>query len=164
MKALFRLTLLMLVTLLLSSMSAFAATWKHVNNTEGLYYDTDQICFGKRWSNAGPFIEPDPSRIFGWTKAVYTPEDAVDFVKALGDSRYYRLNYVIHLITISIPDKTYTLHKSAYYAEDGTLLNTSDLEYTVKALPGSWVEKLYEDIVNYALTNEEILTQHTMSL
>ena len=164
MKALFRLTVLMLVALVFLSNVALAVTWQRVNNATGVFFDTDEICFGKRLNNVSLSVEPDFTRVICWTKTEFTPREAAQFVEVLKDFRYYSLDCTIALITLSIPDKTYTVHRYTYISTNGSIIKDIDDGYTFKILPGSWAETQYEDIVNYALANEKILTQHTMSL
>ena len=166
MKTVFRLTILMLVTLVLSSGSTFAATWRWVGSDDktGFFYDTDEICFGKKPQNNVWGVAPDFTRVICWTKTVYTPGEAAQYAEAIRDSRYYRLGYVISLVTFSIPNKTYTSHSSTYYSTEGDVIDSSDYEYTLNILPDSWGEALYDDIVDYARTNKSILAGKTTGL
>ncbi len=164
MKILFRLTILVVIALTLSSGSVFAATWQPIYGSTGAYYDTDEMCFGTKLSNTNFLsVEPDFTRIVCWTKTVFTAEEASLFAETLKDSRYYRLGYTINLITISIPNQTYTSHRCVYISVDGTVINDSDDEFTFDILPTSWTGRLYDSILNYARINKDILVQNTIA-
>lgn len=166
MKVLFRLTVLMLVTLVLSSGAAFAATWKWVGSDDkvGFFFDINEICFGTKAQNNIWGEAPDYTMIICWIKTAYTPEGAAQYAESIGDSRYYQLDHIVDLVSISIPNKTFTIYSSAYYSTEGVVIDSSNLQHTVNILPDSWGEALYNDIVDYARTNKSILAGKTTGL
>lgn len=67
-------------------------------------------------------------------------------------------------MSISIPNKTFTIYSTTDYSTEGVVIDSSNLQYTVNILPDSWGEALYNDIVDYARTNKSILAKKATGL
>lgn len=166
MKALFRLTILVVVALTLSYGSVFAATWRWVDsdNKVGWFYDIDSISFGIKTNTWGQPIGVDTSRIIFWVKIVFTPEGAAQLATIERNPSLYDLDQVIALRTLSLPEKAYIIHSDTYYNAEGGVIAGSNYSRTEIIIPDSWGELLYRDIIRYATLNKDILTRRALGL
>lgn len=166
MKAIFRLTIFMFVTLVLSSGVVSATTWRWVDSDSnvGWFYDTDSIAFGMKTDIWGRNIGIDTSRIVFWAKIVFTPEGAMQVASTERNPSLHNLDHVIALRTLSLPDKTYIIHNDTYYTANGAIIASNDYPRKEIIIPDSWGELLYKDIIAYATVNKDQLTMHTWGI
>ena len=166
MKPLFRLTLLVVVALALSSGSVFAATWRWVGSDDkvGFFFDTDDIRYELQQNLfENPTI--DTSRITFWLKTVYTPWYAEQVANDLQMPHTRNTSYTLTLETIHLGHKTATFHKVMYYDENGRLIYTQTFEYPFMRIfdivPETWSEAIFNDVRDYARIFHSSLIRNT---
>lgn len=146
------------VFLLLTATITYAANWQWIDsdNLRGSFFDTESIHYevNHNYLKDSPF---DETSITVWIKNVYT-EEGVNYFDAPDGTSYELL-----LVTFHTRDKTMVFHELIDYDSTGYSINHTTKSYSLKIIPESWGEKMFNAIRDYAHTHHNELLKNSQA-
>ncbi|WP_276674911.1 hypothetical protein [Selenomonas artemidis] len=152
------------IFLLLTSTMTHAANWEKIDSTHKAdwFFDTDSIRYELKRDDLTNQDVPDTTKITYWEKAVI-PDKALEDAKKNAHKTHKILatKYRLRIITLSLSNRTATVHESIQYTPYWIILFHDTKESSERIVPGTRREKMYNVIREYARTHHDQLIKNT---
>lgn len=142
----------------------YAANWEKIDSSRKAdwFFDTDSIRYELKHDDLTNQDVPDTTKITYWEKAVIPDKVLEDAKKnAHKTHRILAAKYRLRIITLSLPNRTFTVHESIQYTRYWIALFHDTKESSERIVPGTRGEKIYNLIREHARTHHDQLVKNT---